>query len=304
MEPGGAAASHGGVSMTEIIIRHVISFDADTCALLVSIADSLARAASPAVAVPPPTPASPVQTEAAGVSRPNLTVGLPPAGAEGPRRAAPVTCGEAAKPPRPFAPTNRGWLTAERNDILVTDWPAGVPVRDIRAKLEKTAGPALPPNDHIATTAANRGLRRPPGFTGTRAQTDYQRGGGDNGGQQMAPPDLKATTAPTGVAAPNPSANAVAYAQRPPVPGQSTGPNPVRMVGIRAAESENKWSHDRDRIIRTDYPRGVPLSEILADLNSLSGPEITRFDAVARAQALGLPRSLRPPEPMNGEARA
>ena len=66
--------------------------------------------------------------------------------------------------------SGRGWLTPERRAVLKRGWPRGVATADLRRELAALPGPPLPDNSGIATCASSLGLRRPPGFNGTRLQ--------------------------------------------------------------------------------------------------------------------------------------
>lgn len=105
----------------------------------------------------PPQPAAPVLTEAAGVSRPSVL----DVSSQTPPAAGPL--------PPPVFLDRASWRTPARMKILERDWPAGVPVDEVRARMEALPG-APPPaeNKHIATAAFRRGLKRPAKFPGAR----------------------------------------------------------------------------------------------------------------------------------------
>ena len=50
------------------------------------------------------------------------------------------------------------------------------------------------------------------------------------------------------------------------------------------------WTPERDAIVVSDIPGGVPTRDILSDLNMLPGPPIERRDLFDRAAALGVSR--------------
>lgn len=86
---------------------------------------------------------------------------------------------------KPGPQASEGWRTMGRAAVLEREWPAGTPVREIRALLEALPGPPLSSNpDAVGIWASQRGLSRPAGFPPSRMRSP--RGVAESWGGMLA----------------------------------------------------------------------------------------------------------------------